>query len=163
MTRLQSMQSAREDLDNDMNKSLLFAIAIFVALAGYIFVEKQYNPRQFEAIGNALEKNGLIRLQSPRPGEAVRSPLLVQGLARGYWFFEASFPVRIYDKNNKLLGISIAQAQGDWMTEEFVPFQATLEFKIPATKEGTLVLEKDNPSGLPEHADELRVPVRFQK
>ena len=71
--------------------------------------------------------------------------------------------MKIYDKNSKLLGTGIAQAQSDWMTEEFVPFQAMLEFEIPITKEGTLVLEKDNPSGLAEHVDELRVPIRFQK
>ena len=33
---------------------------------------------------------------------------------------------------------------------------------MPATSTGTLVLQKDNPSGLPEHADELRIPVRFE-
>lgn len=146
-----------------MNKPLFFLIAILVSLMGYFLVEKYYNPGQFESLGNALEKNDLIRLKSPRSGSLVQSPLLVQGLARGYWFFEASFPVKLYDSNDVLLGIGIAQAIGEWMTEEFVSFQATLEFATPATKEGTLVLEKDNPSGLPEHADELRVPIRFQK
>lgn len=144
-----------------MNKPLLFVISILVALTGYFVIEKQYNPQRFESIGNALEKNDLIRLQSPKPGSVVKSPLLVQGLARGYWFFEASFPVKVYDATGKLLGTGIAQAQSDWMTENFVPFQATVEFEMPSTKEGTLVLEKDNPSGLLEHADELRVPVRF--
>lgn len=144
-----------------MSKPLFFVIAVLVSLMGYFFVEKYYNPKQFQTISNALEKNNLIRLSSPKPGQAIQSPVLVQGLARGYWFFEASFPVKIYDGNNVLLGIGVAQAVGEWMTEEFVPFQVTVEFETPATKEGTLVLEKDNPSGLPEHADELRVPIRF--
>ncbi len=47
------------------------------------------------------------------------------------------------------------------MTAEFVPFRAVLTFAAPATERGTLVLEKDNPSGLPENADELRIPIRF--
>ena len=149
--------------NNSMNKSLVFVIAILISLTGYFFVEKYYNPKQFESIGNALEKNDLIRLKSPKPGSLVKSLVLIQGLARGYWFFEASFPVKMYDNNNVLLGIGIAQAAGEWMTEDFVPFQVTLEFATPATKEGTLVLEKDNPSGLAEHADELRIPVRFWK
>ena len=55
-----------------------------------------------------------------------------------------------------------AQAQSDWMTEEFVPFKAMLEFSAPTTATGTLVLEKDNPSGLPENADSLIVPVKFR-
>ena len=47
------------------------------------------------------------------------------------------------------------------MTENFVPFEGTLTFTAPTSGKGTLVLEKDNPSGLPEHADELRMPVKF--
>jgi spore germination protein GerM len=49
----------------------------------------------------------------------------------------------------------------EWMTEEYVPFEATLSFNPPQTETGTLILSKDNPSGLPEHDDELRIPVRF--
>ena len=48
------------------------------------------------------------------------------------------------------------------MTENFVPFRTELEFRTPTTERGTLVLEKDNPSGLPENSDELRIPVRFR-
>lgn len=48
------------------------------------------------------------------------------------------------------------------MTEEFVPFEAKIEFEILATSKGVLILEKDNPSGLPENDDQLRVPVRFE-
>jgi len=55
-----------------------------------------------------------------------------------------------------------AQAQGDWMTTEFVPFEAVLEFAVPQTEFGTLILEKDNPSGLPQNADSISIPVRFE-
>jgi hypothetical protein len=48
------------------------------------------------------------------------------------------------------------------MTPAFVPFEATLSFTPPASRTGTLILAKDNPSGLPEHAAELRIPVRFR-
>jgi hypothetical protein len=91
----------------------------------------------------------------------IRSPLVIEGEARGTWFFEATFPVRLYDANGNLLGTTIAQAQADWMTDQFVPFRAELKFNLPTTTQGTLVLVKDNPSGLPEHADELRIPVAF--
>ena len=56
---------------------------------------------------------------------------------------------------------SFVQAQGEWMTTEFVFFEGKLIFDAPATPTGTLVFEKANASGLPEHADALRVPVRF--
>ncbi len=115
-----------------------------------------------EYIGNELEKTDLIRIDSPRPNETVTSPLEITGEARGTWYFEASFPVKLLDGNGNQLGIIPAQAQGEWMTENFVPFKATLEFITPTTDTGTLVLEKDNPSGLPENDDSLIVPVKFR-
>ena len=110
---------------------------------------------------SGAEKANLIRVFTPQAGAKIESPLLVQGEARGYWFFEASFPVRLFDGNVKEISVAVAQADGEWMTEEFVPFRATLQFAPPETKEGTLVLERDNPSGLPEHADAFRIPVLF--
>lgn len=114
-----------------------------------------------EDIGNELEKIDLIRIDSPRPNELVKSPLEIKGEARGYWFFEADFPVRLIDANGKELGIYFAKTSANWMTEDFVPFESLLEFKTPTTEKGTLILEKDNPSDLPEYADELQIPVRF--
>ena len=109
---------------------------------------------------NSIEE-AIIQVSSPLPNTTVASPLTVTGKARGNWYFEASFPIRLFDGNGKELAVGIAQAQGEWMTTEFVPFQVTLNFTNPTTTTGTLVLEKDNPSGLPEHAAELRLPVKF--
>ncbi|MDP3772253.1 MAG: Gmad2 immunoglobulin-like domain-containing protein [bacterium] len=106
-------------------------------------------------------ENDIIRVSSPLPDTVVASPLIVKGEARGTWYFEASFPVKIFDANGKQLGIIPAQAQKEWMTTEFVPFEATLIFENATTKTGTIVLEKDNPSGLPEYADSLSIPIRF--
>lgn len=106
-------------------------------------------------------KADIIRVATPGPGEEVTSPFTVKGEARGYWFFEASFPVKLLDGNGKEITVGIAQAQKEWMTTDFVPFSATLTFAKPSTEKGTLVFEKDNPSGLPEHADALRIPIVF--
>ena len=122
-----------------------------------------------EDIGNELEKDDLIRISEPRPNTVITNPLAVKGMARGSWFFEASFPVKLFDGNGELLATGIAQAKADpvrgngagWMTSEFVPFEATLTFTAPA-ETGVLVLQKDNPSGLSENTDSLRVPVRFK-
>lgn len=115
-----------------------------------------------ENIGNELEKTDLIRIDSPRPNTIVTSSLQVTGQARGYWYFEASFPVKLFDGDGNVLAQTPAQAQSNWMTNDFVPYKATLEFIAPATDSGTLVLEKDNPSNLPQNADSLIVPVRFR-
>lgn len=102
-----------------------------------------------------------IRVTTPQAGALVESPLVVTGDARGTWYFGASFPVRLLDARGKQIAVTPAQAEGEWMTEDFVPFQATLTFDFPETETGILVFEKDNPSGLPEHAAEVRIPIRF--
>lgn len=104
-------------------------------------------------------KENLIKIESPRANEKVSSPLLIKGEARGNWFFEATFPVKIYDEKNNLIAQEGARAKSDWMTENFVPFEASINFSVDKEQKGTLVLEKDNPSGLPENSDEIRVPV----
>ncbi len=108
-------------------------------------------------------KEDLIQVETPRANETISSPLVIKGKARGAWFFEASFPVKLYDGQGKLLAATTAQAKSDWASEDFVPFEAKLEFLPPETGKGTLVLEKDNPSGLAENADELRMPVFFSQ
>ena len=106
-------------------------------------------------------KEDLITLSAPTSGQTIQSPLTIEGSARGTWYFEASFPVELQDANGNLIASTAAQAQGDWMTENFVPFKATLDFTVPSTETGFLVLKKDNPSGLPANDNELKVPVKF--
>ena len=105
--------------------------------------------------------HNLIKLESPLSGDTVTSPLKITGQARGTWYFEASFPVKLVDDNGIVLAEAPAQAQGEWMTEEFVPFAVTLNFKTPTTQAGTLMLRNDNPSGDPARDKELRIPVVF--
>ncbi len=119
-----------------------------------------------ENIGNELEKTNLIRIDSPRPNASVESPLTILGQARGSWFFGASFPVFLTDWDGKIIAQGIATAKGDWMTAEFVPFEAKLTFNIgdisgQYSNKGTLILKKDNPSGLPQNDDALEIPILF--
>lgn len=116
-----------------------------------------------EDIGNELDKTDLIIVSSPRPNDFIQSPLTVTGEARGNWFFEASFPVKLVDESGNELAVGIAQALSDWMTEEFVPFRVEIEFPAIDSQKLILVLEKDNPSGLPENADKLIIPLYFEK
>lgn len=104
----------------------------------------------------------LIELATPLPDAVIQTPLAIEGRARGPWYFEASFPAYLVDAAGDTIAVMPVQAEGDWMTEEFVPFKAVLTFTSPTSETGTLILMKDNPSGLPEHAAELRVPVRFR-
>jgi hypothetical protein len=101
----------------------------------------------------------LILVDVPLPNTAIKSPLQIKGKARGTWYFEASFPVELLDANGTQLVIMPVQADGDWMTENFVPFSGTLTWATSTTPTGTLIFHRDNPSGLPEHDKELRIPV----
>lgn len=116
-----------------------------------------------EEVNNGNDKSNLIRVSSPQLNQEIISPLVITGEARGTWYFEASFPVVLTDWDGLTIAEGHAQAEGEWMTEEFVPFKATLTFKAPAYKNyGTLILRKDNPSGLSEHDDTLEIPVLFR-
>ncbi len=109
-----------------------------------------------------------IRITTPDVNAVVQSPLRVEGQARGPWFFEGSFPVVLTNWDGLIIAEGVATAEGEWMTEELVPFIATLSFVSPYTdgdpefmQRGSLILRKDNPSGLPEHDDAFEIPVRF--
>ncbi len=112
-------------------------------------------------------KANLVTITSPQPNEVIVSGVTVSGQARGGWFFEASFPVTLTNWDGLIIAQGVATAEGDWMTENFVPYTATLTFISPLqvgaehTKRGSLILQKDNPSGLPENDDSLEIPVRF--
>lgn len=144
-----------------MKKVLIFIIIIAAVLLGAYFW-----PTISHAPGgeNAPLSDDVMVLEAPLPGAAVSSPLTVRGQARGWWFFEASFPVELTDRDGRVIATGIATAQREWMTEDFVPFIAVLEFEIPsrpAGSTGTLTLRKDNPSGLPENDDSRSIPVVF--
>jgi len=122
-----------------------------------------YNGQTFaENIGNAVEHASLITVSSPQPNATIASPLAITGQAVGNWYSEAVFPVKLFDVGNNLLAEGQAQAQGPWMTTSFVPFTVALNFAAqPVNSTGTLILYKDNPSGLPANDDQLTVPVTF--
>ena len=124
-----------------------------------IVLEKQRTPEE-------VEKMDLIRLDSPRPNDTIESPLVVKGQARGYWFFEADFPVMLVDWDGRIIATGIARAQDEWMTKEFVPFEATLDFTVDPnvySARGALILQRNNPSDLPQNDNALEIPIIFKK
>lgn len=135
-----------------MRIQIIAALIVLLALAGCGRAQPD-----MPAPGTSSER---LKLDNLVAGQKVASPLTITGQAK-LWYFEASFPVEIRDANGAILAQVPAQAQGEWMTEEFVPFAVTLEFAAPATATGTVVLRKDNPSGLPELDESVEIPVVF--
>lgn len=103
----------------------------------------------------------MIIVSSPLSNTTVTSPLAIVGSARGNWYFEASFPIELWDANGNMMVQTHGQAQGEWMTENFVPFTSTLTWATTTATSGTLILKRDNPSGLPEHDRSISIPVNF--
>lgn len=153
-----------------MKKVFLIVIVVILSLVAWW----QFGSRETLFVDNELEKADLIRLDTPRPNQVINSPLTIKGEARGTWYFEASFPVVLTDWDGLIIAQGIATAKSNpaspdgvnWMTTEFVPFEATLNFTVDKnaySNRGSLILRKDNPSGLPEHDDVLEIPVVFEE
>lgn len=102
----------------------------------------------------------MIRIDNPHAGAVVGKEFIVTGKARGNWYFEASFPIEIQSETGAVIGGTIATAQGDWMTTDFVPFKSEM-IDLPSAFTGPawLILKKDNPSGLPENDAAIRIPI----
>ncbi len=104
-------------------------------------------------------KNSEVKNLSIKEGREITAPLIVEGEAKGAWFFEASFPIKITDEQGNVLGSSFVQAKGDWMTENFVLFKGEVTYASKTRIKGFLVLAKDNPSGLPQYDRQIKIPV----
>ena len=85
----------------------------------------------------------------------------MRGEAHGSWYFEASFPVRLVASDGSVLAEVPATALDDWMQDAKVPFEVSIVFATPTATSGTLILKRDNPSGLPEHDASVEIPVVF--
>lgn len=100
-----------------------------------------------------------IEVFSPLDGEEITSPILISGKARGYWFFEASFPVKLFNYDGELISTSYVTAQSDWMTTDFVDFSGEIIFPSTTTGRALILLENDNPSGDPENSIQRYIQV----
>lgn len=164
------------------NLTILFAIVSLVIVGVFVLAPGRIERNGIPAPAPVDEPSGtnptpmpeeaaahgykdLVRVDVPLPEGVVSSPLIVRGAARGGWFFEASFPIVLTDWDGRIIAEGIAQAEGDWMTSEYVPFRAELIF-VPDTSisdRGALILRKSNASGLPEHDDAFEFTVYFAR
>lgn len=133
--------------NQDMKKLIILSVLALIAF----FLVKNLKVPEFDIV-----------VTSPKPGETVSSPLEVLGEAKGPWYFEASAPVDVLDAEGKILGRGYIEAQGEWMTTDFVPFRGVITFEAPLTSKGEIVFKNDNPSGDPVRDKFFRVPVKFE-
>lgn len=106
--------------------------------------------------------NNQVIVTSFSGNDVIESPVEVEGMAPGTWMFEGQMSVRVEDPNRNVLGEDVLKAEGEWMTEELVPFSGTVSFEVPnGLGTGYVVFEKSNPSGMPENEGKVEIPVRF--
>jgi len=103
-----------------------------------------------------------IVVTTPTPGAVTGKTFKVAGKARGTWYFEASFPIEVRDSGGAVLTTVVAQAKGEWMTSNFVPFSVDVAVPTSYIGPATIVLHKDNPSGLPEHDASATFPITIE-
>lgn len=152
-----------------MNKSAIAIIIILlVALAGVWSLGKkslvtEAPPEVKWSIAGSGDYQDKVKVASPVPGAVISSPFEIVGEARGMWFFEGSFPVVLVDWDGKIIGNGIAQAEGEWMTENYVPFKATITFTTPEYGDrGAIILQKDNPSDRRDLDAAIELPIKFK-
>lgn len=139
---------------------VILVLAVVLGLVAWLAYRSQPTPQQIPVEGVEATSD-LVKISSPQSGDKVTSPLTVSGEARGNWYFEASAPVRVYSSSGELIGQGHVEAQGDWMTTDFVPFKGTIDFTKPTTSSGAVEFINDNPSGDPTKSKYVLVPVNF--
>ena len=168
-----------------MNKAYLLTIIILIGLiligTGYYFLNKERvavvcpmdakecpdgsfvgrMPPDCEFASCPGEEEGIF-VFSPKKDQTIESPLKIEGQARGPWYFEAQFSAELYDNEDSHLGTAILTAKDDWMTDDFVPFEGSLEFSGASSDLGFLRFLSANPSGLPENQKTFELPIEFE-
>ncbi|MDP2691785.1 MAG: Gmad2 immunoglobulin-like domain-containing protein [bacterium] len=151
-----------------MKKTIILLIVIFIVIYGFgLFIGDRNNGDEVQVYYSPESARELIEISRPAPGSAISSPLKITGKARGNWYFEATFPVVLVDWDGLIIAEGYATAKDEWMTTDFVPFEATLEFTKPEDRgpqsvRSSLILQRSNPSGLPENAAALEIPITFK-
>lgn len=156
-------------------KTIFTAVLVFVlVIAGYLvfFTKTTIAPEDGaeegivppgEVFYTPNEARDMISVGSPQAQEVISPPLAISGEARGYWFFEATAPVVLVNWDGLIIAEGYIQTKGDWMTEEYVPFEGTLDFEIPDYGDtGALIIQKSNPSDLRRNDAAVEIPIRFR-
>jgi len=141
-------------------KKIIFFSILTLLVVGFTFIIFRFVQKNEGEYG--VKNLPDIIVESPKENSRIQSPVMIRGKARGTWFFEASFPILLQDKERNTIIAGPARAEGEWMTDQYVPFSA--EFIFSGTKNGEkgfLVFKKDNPSGLPEHDASTSISITF--
>ena len=143
----------------------LIVIVVVLSVIWFVFNHAKKVEAPIEPTAKITYTNStpdIITVELPFPGAVTGKDFSIIGKARGNWFFEASFPIEVLDKDGKSLYKGIAQAQGEWMTTDLVAFKASVNIPQSYIGPATLILKKDNPSGIAEKDASISFPITIE-
>lgn len=139
-------------------KNLQTKILTVVLLGAYFYPLTEF------AQGMNINENDFVKVSKPEYNETIASPYTVKGEAKGSWFYDNAFPIKLFDEKGNLVAETMAKTkEKDFKDTDFVSFEATLEFWIPKTELGTILLEKGRSLGSLESVQSLSISVRFSE
>jgi len=141
---------------------LLVAVVIF-AIVQIVFFKKPNAKVQNE--NTTQQATSDIQIDSPKPNDAISSPLTVSGMVNGNGWsgFEGQVGgVRLLDESGKELAQSLLTATTEW-TQLPTSFKTTLTFQSPGSgKKGSLVFHNENASGDLAKDKYVNIPITFK-
>jgi hypothetical protein len=151
-----------------MKKPILITagIAIFLCAlvaGGLIFINYTAPSSTGSDVTNPpLSQTDEVRPTSVHPSDKITSPVIVSGDAKQDWYAkDGSFPIEIHDVQGNVVGQAIAHRLSASSTMEYVPFNASVTFKVPKQGlVGTVVLMRGVSKGNAQQ-DTYTVPVTF--
>lgn len=147
-----------------MNKKLIATLATFSLILVGCQAGSENGTAETETPTPTPVETEDLRVESPLMHDVISSPLSIKGEVRGYWMFEAIFDIRLEDMNGRELATAPGTATDSWMTEDFVPFEAEIEFSPGNATEGKIIFLEAFPAGGLEGNQERRtfeMPIRF--
>lgn len=171
------MEESKCKCENNSVKMIVVLVVIIIAafVTGF-YVSRMISLNKVDQCGAVVsldyDVNDIVKVENKfaseividklKDGGNIKSPYSVFGKVKGIWFFEASFPIEVTDLEGNILGQSYVQADGDWMTEDFVDFAGTIEFEKGDNKQGYFVFKNANPSDIREYDKEHKILVDFK-
>lgn len=147
--------------------TLVIILIVLIAVLSILFVLDQQKIKKSETNKEQPVEDINVEITNPKPNQVIESPLEVRGNIKGSWLFEASTSVVLTDWDGRIISEGYIQTTENWMTTDLVPFSGTLEFETPEdigdfSDMGNLIIQKANPSGLPENAGAKEIRIRFR-
>lgn len=146
-----------------MLKALIIGIILIVLVfgVGLLNVRKPgSHPSVFPSPTPQISSN-LPILLTPQPDATLTGPLIIKGYVPKNWTFEGQFRLQLLDNRRNIILADRVPVEWDAKNQkEILYFVSSYNYRTTASS-GFLVLQNDNPSGLPENSKRIEIPVKF--